>query len=192
MKIRVFDTDGIFRGGQLTTDGIGLDNRKWPGTPRPNHAETLIDLSSDKTGYWFLLRISHTPDISGSKECDDEFDANSYALRYSPEEASHWLKENGYDPPPDLVEQANLTEVPDGGGHATAPIKPLSERQEEVWSRLNCRILSAKEIATDVYGDYTKEDAVRKVISAIRGAGREILHVSRGYYRPDAPPPDNG
>ena len=180
MKIRVFDTDGIFRGGLLTTDDIGLDNRKWPGTPRPDHAETLIDLSSDKTGYWFLLRISHTPDISGSKECDDEFDANSYALRYSPEEASHWLKENGYDPPPDLVEQANLT----------ASIKPLPERQEEVWNWLNGRILSAKEIATDVYGDYTKEDAVRKVISAIRGAGREIPHVSRGYYRPDEPPPD--
>lgn len=189
MKIRVFDTDGVFRGGLLKLHMIGLKDRKWAGVPHADYEETLIDNSADQTGSWFLLRMSHTPDISGSKECDDEFDANSHALSYSLEEAARWLKENGYDSPPDLAKQVNSTEGGDGNGQVTTLSTPLPARQAMVWNLLAGRSLLAKEIAREAYNDYTKESAVRQVIRAIRHTGRKIVNRKlQGYFRPDSPP----
>ena len=147
MKINTFDSTGKNLEGFLNTNCIGPDNREWLGTPRPDYHERLVESSSDQPCTWHLIRWSNTPDISGSKACDDEFDYNSYALRCSPERAVRWLRENGYDPPSDLVEQAKAAGDGDSNGQATASSKPLSPQQAEVWNLLAGNILSGKEIA---------------------------------------------
>lgn len=78
--------------------------------------------------------------------------------------------------------------------HAEEPIvgarRPLTDRQRELWNALDGCILSAKELAADKELTST-EDAVTHLVAAIRKRGRGIETVpGRGYYRPDAPPPE--
>ena len=189
MKIHAYDSEGNILQGLLNTNCIGPNYRKWRGSSLPHHDEFLVDYSPDQTGSWFLIRWSHTPEISGSKECDDEFDDNSNALRRSPEQAVRWLRDNGHEPPSDLVEQAKPAGDGDSNGQATASSKPLSPQQAEVWNLLEGNILSGKEIAIKLHNDYTKGGAVRQLIMAIRSTGREITTVpAQGYFRPDSPP----
>ena len=69
--------------------------------------------------------------------------------------------------------------------------KALTDAQREVWLLLDNREMSAKEIAVKLGDGWSKADAIRKRIAAIRQAGWRIEWMpGRGYYRPDAPPPD--
>ncbi len=86
--------------------------------------------------------------------------------------------------------QATRAERIDQAKGAGAP-KALTDARREVWDLLRNRVMAAKEISVKVFGNGLKEDAIRKRIAAIRKAGWRIEWMAgRGYYRPDAPPPD--
>ncbi len=86
--------------------------------------------------------------------------------------------------------QATRAEPIDQAKGAGAP-KALTDARREVWDLLRNRVMAAKEISVKVFGNGLKEDAIRKRIAAIREAGWRIEWMAgRGYYRPDAPPPD--
>ncbi|MEE8092900.1 MAG: hypothetical protein V3T47_01570 [Gammaproteobacteria bacterium] len=70
-------------------------------------------------------------------------------------------------------------------------LEPLTDSQREIWDLLQNRILTAKEIAVELLEGRTKEGAIRKRICRMKQVGWLLLNKGqRGYYRPDAPPPD--
>lgn len=78
-----------------------------------------------------------------------------------------------------------------GEAGVTVGLEPLTGSQREVWDLLENRILMAKEIAIELLEDRTKEEAIRKRIGRMRQVGWLVLNKGqRGFYRPDAPPPD--
>lgn len=100
-KYRIYDEDGIFRGGLFNSAVHNRSNsRAWTGTPRPYFTEHLFDISE---GEWILLRLSDEPRISGSRECDSEFDEASHGTRLSDESAQRWFIRNELSPPADLL-----------------------------------------------------------------------------------------
>ena len=69
--------------------------------------------------------------------------------------------------------------------------RPCTDAQREVWDLLENRAMLAKEISVKLFGDGSREDAIRKRIAAARRAGWRIDGVrGLGYFRPDAPPRD--
>src|SRR5262245_23590893 len=102
MKIRVYDSDGVFRGGLLRTESLQTC-RTWNGPPHPHYVEIMSDISGhgepSYEGSWFLLQMSKTPQISGSRACDDEFDSDSHAIRVTSREAVRWFKDKVYETP---------------------------------------------------------------------------------------------
>lgn len=44
MKIRVYDSDGVFRGGLLETERLS-NCRTWNGPPHPRYGDVLGDIS---------------------------------------------------------------------------------------------------------------------------------------------------
>lgn len=78
-----------------------------------------------------------------------------------------------------------------GEAGVTVGLEPLTDGQREIWVLLKYRILTAKEIAIELFKDLTKEECVRKRISRMKKAGWLIRNKGqRGYYRPDALPPE--
>lgn len=76
------------------------------------------------------------------------------------------------------------------GSHlpAHAPPIPLTEGQKKIWDALDGRCLSAKELV--LVHAASSEEVARAAVRAMRKAGHTIeRRASRGYYRPDAPPP---
>lgn len=69
MKIRIYRSDGVFRGGLFKThiyDEGGC--RVWYGPPHPHYGEQMIDISghgNPSTKHsWFILQFSRDPDIT--------------------------------------------------------------------------------------------------------------------------------
>jgi hypothetical protein len=96
-KIRVFWSDG--RGTALWNQWKGTNDRTWYAPPAADYTESLF---VSETG--LILRCFHArqPQLTGSAACDDLFDAESYAIHYTPAEAVEWLRRNGYETPADL------------------------------------------------------------------------------------------
>lgn len=199
MKIRVYYSDGVFRGGFIDLAGYSLLKfRMWPGRPQPGCKEFLIDTSGHGEpvyeGCWYLIRESSTPEIEGPS--GDEFDLNSHATILTSIEVEAWFMRHDLKPPPDVIELARQFdgefpnyEMPQEDSPLDVPM--LTEAQLEVWSFLDGKALAAKELGKLVVGGPLSEDAIRKRVQAIGRTGRTIAWKrSRGYYRPDSPPPD--
>jgi hypothetical protein len=108
MKVRVFDSDGVYRGGLFKTHAFTAMNcRYWHAPPHPTYTEHLVDIAGlskpCRRDSWFLLRLAKTPELSGPPDGRDNFDAASQAFRIKPEEALTWFQRNGFEPPTDLV-----------------------------------------------------------------------------------------
>lgn len=109
MKIRVFDSDGVYRGGLFKTKSLNAINcRMWHAPPHPNYRESLIDIAGKNNpcddSSWYRLQLAAVPDLSGPPDGSDDFDANSRAIRISPGEAADWFDRHGFPRPPDLTE----------------------------------------------------------------------------------------
>ncbi len=78
-----------------------------------------------------------------------------------------------------------------GKPKSAGKIKALTTVQAEVWELLKHRSMTASEISIELLGDQTGEDAMRKRIFDMNKAGWRVSNKrGRGYYRPDALPPD--
>ena len=78
------------------------------------------------------------------------------------------------------------------GGSTTPPhrSRPMTFEGRRVWNALAYNILSAEEIALALKGKH-KAGAITKRIERLNKDGYDILNLqNRGYYRPDAPPPE--
>jgi hypothetical protein len=81
MKIRVYDSDGVFRGGLFNTRKYNaMSCRMWHGFPNPNYREHLIDINGlgkrSSKDSWYLLRESRHPEMSGPSDGSDSFDSS--------------------------------------------------------------------------------------------------------------------
>lgn len=200
MKIRVNDSDGVFRGGLFKTERL-LKCRTWQGPPHPHYVELMVDISGygepSYEGSWFLLQLSRNPDISGPSDGSDDFDDASKAFCITSREAARWFKNSIFETPPDLLELAKAfkgrgadddVEVGSNDGN-----RPLTPAQQKIWDMLEGKAMLGKELAQAVYGDVKRAGAVRKQIEGIRKTGRTIdSKRGFGYFRPDAPPSELG
>jgi biotin operon repressor len=191
-KVRLLGLDGHSRGllklAQKGHDQDGEENwedcgkRRWPGKPRPQHFETLYqwDLSEGGLLYFILIHFDH------------EFTEDDYAQQVTPQHASVWLRDDGYELPNDLKAEGNGSNVNNISDAAGADrMAPLPQAQQEVWDLLENCALTGKEIASKVVGGPASDDSIRKRIEAIRKSGRKIdMQRGLGYYRSDAPPPE--
>lgn len=91
-KIRVFDSDGVFRGGLWRPVRYPGD-RQWFAPPSGPCYESLWILENGLRLRFFRMK---DPAFEGSAECDDLFDRDSYAIALTPTEAMRWLEGNGY------------------------------------------------------------------------------------------------
>ncbi len=192
MKIRVFDSDGVYRGGLFKTDCFnGMTCRMWHAPPHPDYREALIDIAGKdspcREQSWFRLQFARVQDISGPSDGSDDFDANSTAYRITPTEAAMWLDRHGYYRPPDLIALMVQLGQQSGGATSNAAAAPLPDAAKEVWDALAGKVLSAKQLARALRSN---EDAIRKRIAVLKRAGCAVANRrGAGYYREDAPPP---
>lgn len=79
-----------------------------------------------------------------------------------------------------------------GRGVLLPPLRcPLTPLLRKVWDALKNRARTCPQLAKELMNSRTKEDAIRKRITAIRNRGWCIEHVAGlGFYRSDAPPPE--
>jgi hypothetical protein len=203
MKIRVFDSDGDYKGGLFKTDVFhAMKCRVWHAPPHPDYRESLIDIAGKGNpcydSSWFRLQLAKVPDISGPSDGSDDFDANSLAYRLSPDEANQWLLRYGFTPPSDLLELlgsaagSRSSAQPTAqlaNGRSRAVLPPLPDAAGEVWEALRGRMMTAKQLATMLD---SSADAVRKRLTVLARLGRVVLNQrGAGYYRPDAMPSDS-
>ncbi len=94
----------------------------------------------------------------------------------------------------DLVERSCVTSDKNeaaegaGGGKTAAARRPMTDGQKRLWDALEGQVLSAKELARELD---SSEDTVRQWVRELRAARYSIDRRSgRGYFRPDAPPPE--
>lgn len=103
VKMRVYDSDGVLRGGLFNTEVFNrMSARVWDGPPHPDYRQELYDIGS---GSWYLLHLSRNPVTSGATETSDLLDEDSRATRVTATEALLWFKETPLVPPADLVKQ---------------------------------------------------------------------------------------
>lgn len=108
MKVRVFNSDGVYRGGLFRTDVYCTpDYRSWEGPPNSEYYESLVDISGVgnpcQARSFIKLRISRNPEIHHFGEDENDYcDAASQAWRVTPTEARDWLTRNGFTVPDDL------------------------------------------------------------------------------------------
>jgi hypothetical protein len=196
MKIRVYDSDGDFKGGLFKTKSFNAMNcRVWQGPPHPNYRESLIDIAGKGNpcheGSWFRLQIAAVPNISGPPDGSDDYDDNSRAYRIRASEAAAWLARHSFPVPDDLKALIGPTAASSSPTRPVAEIvamAPLPDGLRETWAALEGRSLSAKQLAQALR---TTEEGARKRIAQLNHLGRAV-HNRRGagYFRPDAPPPD--
>lgn len=194
MKIRVYDSDGTYRGGLFKLDVFNRHTcRVWDAPPHRDYHEMLFDISNGKLhpGCWYRVQMSHHPDLTGSEECDDLMDHNSRALRFSEFEALKWFERHALMPPEDLVQRVQNMAARQGP-QALPVVDPLPEAQREVWDLLQSRCLSAKQIAMHLLKHPSHEAAIRKRVQDLnRRSGYRVENKrGHGYFRPDAPPPE--
>ena len=202
MKIRVYDSDGEYKGGLFKTDVFHAMNcRVWHAPPHPDYEESLIDIAGKskpcRDSSWYRLQIAKVPDISGPSDGSDNFDANSRAYRISLAEAQSWFLRHGFAPPADLLallgkpdESSSPTPAttPSASVPECRPLPPLPDAAREVWDALNGRLRTGKQLAKQLH---STEDAIRKRLGVLERLGRVVLNQrGAGYYRPDAPPSD--
>jgi biotin operon repressor len=198
MKIRVYRSDGVSKGGLFKTSAFNDGNcRVWYGPPHPHYLEQLIDISghgNPSTEYsWFILQFSRDPDITKGSEEEDDFDGASQAIRVTPVEAARWFDRGVYSAPTDLLELARGYDPSSFDWRSEQEYEPLSEALQEVWGLLEHRSITGKQIAIELLHDPSQEDSIRKRISDIRKTGRTIDNRrGEGYFRPDAPPKGMG
>jgi hypothetical protein len=196
MKIRVYDSDGVYIGGLFKTDCFNaMTCRVWHGPPNPHYSEHLIDISGfgdpSREGSWYVLQIAREDDQDTTEHNTDEIFAKySRAIRVTPVEALSWFELTVYQAPDDLLELVKAYD-PDTYDRYTIsedPV-PLTDDQKEVWDALDGKALTAKELSMEATGRRDLEDAMRKRVAAIRNTGRVIDNKQgAGYFRPDAPP----
>jgi len=196
MKLRVYELDGIHRGSFLTLDQV-FNAPHWRGEPHRDFDDYLCALCRRESQLsdcsWYRVTLSRYPDITGTRECDDQVDYRSEARRLTPAEAARWLKRHDHPIPPDLralLKQSGLDSQDESCEQAE--LKPLSPAKQELWGFLEFRTATAKEMASKFLGHPRHASAMRKRIESIRKTRRLIaFHKSLGcYYRPDAPPPE--
>jgi biotin operon repressor len=193
MKIRVYDSDGEYKGGLFKAKSFTASNcRTWQGPPHPHYSEMLIDIAGKgipcHEGSWFRLQLAAVPEISGPPDGSDDFDDNSRAYRISASEAAAWLERNAFPIPADLREfirgETGALAGADGGSVAG----PLPDGMAEVWAALQGKLLTAKQLGQAL--GITAE-AVRKRIKQLNERHHAVKNTrGAGYYRPDAPPPE--
>lgn len=116
MKVRVYESDGVFQGGLLKLDVFNaLTCRMWHARPDPRIQEFLIDISTFKEATsrysWFRVSLpKREPNGPWPRLEDDEFDPDAQAYRLRPREAQMWFQKRGFIPPDDLVEICRLEE----------------------------------------------------------------------------------
>ncbi|MEM6260401.1 MAG: hypothetical protein AAGI37_19165 [Planctomycetota bacterium] len=113
MKIQVYESDGVYKGGLLKLDVFNaMTCRMWHAKPDPSLQESLIDISTFEgtpSRYsWFRLSLpKRQPNGPWPALEDDEFDPDAQAYRLSPKEARQWLEAQGFTPPEDLLKICN-------------------------------------------------------------------------------------
>jgi hypothetical protein len=96
-KIRVFWSDGT--GTALWDQRRVTNDRTWYAPPAAEYTESLF---VSENGLILRCFRSKRPQLTGSADRGDLFDAESYAIHYTPAEAVEWLRRNGYEIPADL------------------------------------------------------------------------------------------
>jgi hypothetical protein len=189
VKVRVLDTDGVFRGGLLETETVSrLTSRIWDAPPRLDFFEQLVDYRGDGDE-WFRLLLSKHPRLMGPT--GDSFDEDSTAYRYSAEEASAWLQRFGFPLPADLVGQpASQT------SDAPSSLEPAHERAYGLytWALEQNPDLKTDKDAYDWLSQRPeipgklpgKVDTWCRYLTSARNHKDELKHRSRASRRPDA------
>ena len=192
MKIRVSDSDGVYKGGLFKTASFNaMTCRTWRGPPHADYDEVLIDIAGkDSPCYdssWYRLQIAHVPDVSGPPDGSDDFDANSRAVHITLAEAAAWLDRHGFSRPADLIVLLG-EKAPRQLPTATRTATPMSDGTKEVWDALLGKVLTGKQLAVLLNSN---EDAIRKRVDRLNGDGHTVQNRrGAGYFRPDALPSD--
>lgn len=123
-KIRVFWSDGT--GTALWDQRIGEGDRTWYAPPAADFTESLF---ISKSGV--ILRCFHSkqPQLTGSAECGDLFDADSHAVRCTAAEAIGWLRRHDYEIPGDLRGDYQPPEDPAGGTQVIQNVEKMFVQQ---------------------------------------------------------------
>ena len=90
-----------------------------------------------------------------------------------------------------LEGQTSLNAGPRGAEDLSAQseVRPMTDGQKRFWDALEGRILTGKKLASELG---TSEETVRQWKRELVHAGHRVDNrPGRGYYRPDAPPPDS-
>lgn len=101
MKLRVIQSDGMYKGGLLKYYGPNGED-VWRGRNGASSQEHLLHRNS----CWYLLCFALIPDWSGSEKTDDLMDHNSYAQILTVEQAMKWCAGQIFEPPAVLCEAA--------------------------------------------------------------------------------------
>lgn len=99
VKVRVFNSDGIFRGGLFDTE-CSAAYRSWPGKPNSGFIEILYYLGY---GCWIKYQESRNPDYEYDDEGVPVFDKESQAYKITSSEAAKWFDREGLEMPQDLL-----------------------------------------------------------------------------------------
>jgi biotin operon repressor len=173
-KFHVVEADGQFEGCLFT---LNPRERYWTGTPQNSPWEFLYQT---KCGDDILYIVLY-------KHKRDKYSDRDYCKVLTEAQAAEWLVKEDYDLPDDLKKYAKSGETVEPNQNKA----PLPDAQQAVWDLLKNKAMSAKEIAQALQGGISPE-AIIKRISAIRKNGRKISNqLGRGYWRPDAPPPED-
>ncbi|MCC6425178.1 MAG: hypothetical protein IT435_00010 [Phycisphaerales bacterium] len=138
MKIRVYDSDGVFRGGLFKTHCYNARNcRVWHAPPHPHFDESLIDIAGHdnpcEPTSWYRLQIAHVPDLIGPADHSDDFDANSKAYRITPVEAGAWLERCGFTKPTDLIRLLGERSATPTGSSSESTADPFAPYMPASW-----------------------------------------------------------
>lgn len=115
MKYRIFDSDGVFKGGLFKSDVFNWRNcRIWHAPPHPHYHETLIDTSGEdepcEDSSFFVMRKALGEDGFPRVDNSEEFDPHSHVIAITPLESEMWLTRHGYALPEDLERLLDATD----------------------------------------------------------------------------------
>ncbi|HLP83775.1 MAG TPA: hypothetical protein VK157_05450 [Phycisphaerales bacterium] len=175
MRVRVFDSDGVFRGGLLPVSTYdALRFRRWHAPPHPHFDEFLLDIAGiDEPCYdssWFRVYMSKHPDIEGVGS--DKFDSNSFANRFSLGEARDWLMRYGYAIPADLRELCSTTVTAHGSLAAESPLDPWAPYLPARWFKDQFGIPQERLRAAHRAGHLRAEKQSKRYLYSVRDAAR--------------------
>lgn len=183
-KIRVYDTDGEFRGGLFKLHvHTRLNSKVWDGAPHDEYSEVLMDIGDRQ---WFLVQVARKPEYQGPEDSPEEFDAASRAIRYSDGDAARWFRRNGYDIPEYLAAVVGAADLAPATV-ARQAIPPLPRNIRAIFELL-CGLPAGEALnSREIVGKLAKskvtisDSNVRKLISEHREA-LQIQTSRAGYY----------